>query len=64
MSTGAVQSVNRVIPSRPIIRKDRSPMNPKVWVYQLACGHDVFRAHGRLRKNIDCEKCREKANGR
>lgn len=42
-----------------IVRIDRSPMNPKVWVVQLDCGHDVYK-HRKptMRQRIECERCR------
>lgn len=27
---------------RRIVRVDRSPMNERIWVLQLTCGHDVY----------------------
>lgn len=53
-----------------VVRVDRSPMNPKIRVAQLECGHDVFSTPpvrapkvGVLRS---CEKCSraKKAEGR
>lgn len=37
---------------KKVLRKDRSPMNPKIWVMQLECGHDVY-----AKKSYVCEKC-------
>lgn len=51
--------------ARTIVRIDRSPMNPKVWVVQLDCGHDIFvYRKPRRTKNggptFPCEKCESK----
>ena len=44
---------------REITRADRSPLNRKVWCYQLACGHDVFRPgrKKRIGSQLRCEEC-------
>lgn len=43
---------------RTVVRVDRSPMNRKVWCYQLDCGHDVFKEGRKLNKpEMECDKC-------
>lgn len=45
-------------PERRVLRVDVSPMNPKVKVAQLDCGHDVYRLRRpRVGATIVCEKC-------
>lgn len=43
-------------PLRKVVRKDRSPMNPRVWVMQLECGHDKFCGPP-LKKSYECDRC-------
>lgn len=47
------------------LRIDRSPMNPKVRIVALSCGHDLYLSPGKRSPKIgtasDCEKCRNKA---
>lgn len=35
-------------------------MNPKVWVLELECGHDVYHS-APLKKSYVCDKCGGKA---
>ena len=46
------------LPERRVVRVDVSPMNPKIKVAQLECGHDVYRNRkpciGAL---VICDKC-------
>jgi hypothetical protein len=45
-------------PERRVVRTDVSPMNPKIKVAQLDCGHDVYRnRRPRIGATIVCEKC-------
>lgn len=47
-------------PMRNIVRIDRSPMNSRILIFQLDCGHDVARAaqqRGRRPRAMECEKC-------
>ena len=45
---------------REIVRADKSPMNSRVWVYQLSCGHDVYKPGRKTRKKeLECEYCRK-----
>ena len=42
-----------------IVRVDRSPMNPKIWIAQLECGHDLY-LYRKPRANAGgrwCERC-------
>ncbi len=43
-----------------VVRKDKSPMNPKVWVLQLECGHDLYIT-GRTKTQYMCNRCALKA---
>lgn len=48
-------------PERRVIRVDPSPMNPKIKVAQLDCGHDVYRTRKpRIGATIVCEQCGKK----
>lgn len=53
---------------RLVVRVDRSPMNQKVKVVQLDCGHNYYvRPPGiapRIGRPVACEKCKTKANER
>ena len=42
-----------------VVRIDRSPMNPRIWVLQLDCWHDIYITAERrpVRKTAKCEKC-------
>lgn len=43
---------------RLIVRADKSPMNPKIWCYELECGHDVFLSGRKVtKKQIPCKQC-------
>lgn len=45
-------------PERRVVRVDPSPMNPKIKVAQLSCGHDVYRnRRPRIGATIVCDKC-------
>lgn len=45
-------------PERRVVRVDASPMNPKIKVVQLDCGHDVYRNRKpRIGATIVCDKC-------
>ncbi len=46
-----------------VIRVARSPMNPKQWCCDLACGHEkwVTAARKPTRKTLNCDKCKESA---
>jgi hypothetical protein len=49
-------------PERRVVRVDKAPLNPKVKVAQLDCGHDAYRTRApRIGAIIVCEKCAEKA---
>lgn len=49
-------------PERTVVRVDKSPMNPRIKIAQLSCGHDVYRNHApRIGATIACEKCSEEA---
>jgi hypothetical protein len=53
--------------ARTIVRIDRSPMNTKVWVVQLDCGHDicVYKKPRRTANGgptFQCEKCETKVS--
>jgi len=51
----------RSIVKRAVLRADRSPMNSKIWCYQLECGHEVYMP-GRKRSGpvMRCTKCESK----
>jgi formylmethanofuran dehydrogenase subunit E len=56
---------NKRWPECRVVRVDKSPMNPKIKVAQLSCGHDVYRNRApRVGATIVCERCAEKANDR
>jgi len=41
-----------------IVRIDRSPMNAKVWIAELACGHDAcLYRKPKATDKLYCEKC-------
>jgi len=41
-----------------VVRVDKSPMNPRIKVSQLECGHDVYRARApRIGARAVCDKC-------
>lgn len=46
---------------REVLRVDRSPMNGRIWVAELACGHDLYvrppERKPRLGAFRRCEKC-------
>jgi hypothetical protein len=45
-------------PERKVVRVDKSPMNPKIKVAQLSCGHDVYRNRApRIGATVVCDKC-------
>lgn len=51
---------NKSWPERRVVRVDQSPMNPKIKVAQLSCGHDVYRQRApRIGATIVCDKCAE-----
>ena len=50
-------------PERTVRRVDLSPMNPKIKIAQLDCGHDVYRNRKpRVGSTIICPKCAAKAD--
>ena len=64
MPKPAFQSVMRV--EQLVVRVDKSPMNPKIKVVQLQCGHDYYvhpssRAP-RIGTPVSCGPCKRKAN--
>lgn len=43
---------------RRVVRVDVSPMNPKIKVAQLDCGHDIYRNRKpRVGALVVCDKC-------
>lgn len=51
-------------PEREIIRADRSPLNRRVWCYELSCGHEVWKSGRKItKKALPCEKCLHAAEG-
>jgi hypothetical protein len=45
---------------KTVQRVDRSPMNPKVWIVQLSCGHDRYISGRKPRRDtmhMECDKC-------
>lgn len=43
---------------RRVVRVDLSPMNPRVKVVQLSCGHDLYRGRRpRLGAVLVCDHC-------
>ena len=43
---------------RRVVRVDLSPMNPKIKIAQLSCGHDVYRnRRPRIGATVVCEEC-------
>lgn len=51
-------------PERRVVRVDLSPMNPKIKVAQLSCGHDVYRNRKpRIGATIVCDKCAKASPG-
>lgn len=49
-------------PEHRVVRVDKSPMNPKIKIAQLSCGHDVYRNRApRVGATIVCEECSRKA---
>lgn len=49
-------------PERRVVRVDKAPLNPKIKVAQLDCGHDVCRLRRpRVGATVICERCAEKA---
>jgi len=48
--------------TKKVVRADKSPMNPKVTVFQLECGHDYYKSNhrGPYPKTMICEKCEAK----
>lgn len=52
---------------RNVVRVDKSPMNEKVKVVELDCGHDYYVRPPNLAPRIGlavaCDKCKAVANG-
>lgn len=44
------------VPKQRVQRIDQSPMNPLVWVFQLACGHDIVKTSKSRPKNYSLHK--------
>ena len=43
---------------RKVVRVDKSPMNNKIKIAQLSCGHDVYRNRApRIGATVVCERC-------
>lgn len=52
---------------RNVVRVDKSPMNEKVKVVELDCGHDYYvrppNRAPRIGLAVACDKCKAVANG-
>lgn len=50
-----------------VVRVDSSPMNKKIKVVQLSCGHDLYvrppSIAPRVGRPVACETCKRIANG-
>jgi hypothetical protein len=50
-------------PKRPVVQVDVSPMNLKIMIAQLSCGHDVYlKCKPRVGARIRCCDCAEAAD--
>lgn len=52
---------------RNVVRVDKSPMNKRIKVVQLDCGHDYYvrppLIAPRIGRAVACEECKRRANG-
>ena len=53
---------------RSVVRVAKSPLNPKVKVAELSCGHDLYirppAIAPRAGSPVACDKCKTEANAR
>lgn len=53
----------RDVSGRIVVRVDPSPMNPRVKIAELSCGHDLYitppKRAPRVGKAVDCPKCED-----
>lgn len=52
---------------RTVVRVDKSPLNKRVKIVELDCGHDYYvrppLTAPRVGRPVACEKCKARANG-